>query len=125
METFLEQGLLQLPQLLRDQASRYQEQWRALDQRLQQRLDALEARVALHLESLKGDVVKASNTSVSYCARASQQPYLGPDPFNQIEQLVLPWKKKKKKKRNEVAMETRTRQNKRGKVQSLKKKFNR
>lgn len=58
LETFLERGLLQLPQLLRDQASRYQEQWRALDQRLQQRLDALEARVASHLESLKGDVAK-------------------------------------------------------------------
>ncbi|XP_077487806.1 fibrinogen beta chain-like isoform X1 [Amblyomma americanum] len=59
LETLLEQGLLQLPQLLRDQATRSQELWRALDQRLQQQLDAMEARLALRLESLKGDVTKS------------------------------------------------------------------
>ncbi|XP_075552815.1 uncharacterized protein LOC142585724 [Dermacentor variabilis] len=58
LEMLLEQGLLQLPRLLRDQESRSQERWRAVDQRLQQQFDAMEARLALRLESLKGDVAK-------------------------------------------------------------------
>lgn len=60
LETLLEQGLLQFPHLLRDQESRSREQWRAFDRRFQQQFDAMEARLALRLESLKGDVAKAS-----------------------------------------------------------------
>lgn len=59
LETLLEQGLLQLPHLLRDQESHSREQWWAFDRRFQQ-FDAMEARLALRLESLKGDVAKAS-----------------------------------------------------------------
>ncbi|CAN7989134.1 unnamed protein product, partial [Ixodes hexagonus] len=59
LEALLEQGLLQVPQLLRQQEARTQELWRTLDHRLQQQVDAVEARLSLRLESLKGDLAKA------------------------------------------------------------------
>ncbi|KAM7308729.1 angiopoietin-related protein 7 [Ixodes scapularis] len=58
LEALLEQGLLQVPHLLRQQEARAQELWRALDQRLQQQVDAVEARLSLRLESLKSDLAK-------------------------------------------------------------------
>lgn len=70
LRTLIEQGLLQLPQLLQQQESRYRELWRALDQRFQQQVDGTEARLSLRLESLKGDLTRVGR--IRQCLQSLQ-----------------------------------------------------